>query len=90
MRLIDSHVSGSVFYDPEHTLLEIVRTEIVGNVTAGNDAVRVVITDSSIKGRVGCRRTVRSRLGYHQYDVEGNVNASSRVALSLSMASRSR
>ena len=52
MRLVDSHVSGTVFFEPEASLLEIVGTEIVGDVTAWNDFVRVVIAGSSIKGNV--------------------------------------
>ena len=52
VRLVDSHISGRVFFDPEDSLLEIVGSEIVGNVAACNDGVRVVITGSSIKGDV--------------------------------------
>ncbi len=52
MRLVDSYISGTVFFEPEASLLEIVGSEIVGDVTAWNDWVRVVIAGSSIKGNV--------------------------------------
>ena len=52
LRMIDSRVFGTVFFNPEFSPLEIVGSEIVGTVTAGNDAVRVTITNSSIKGGV--------------------------------------
>jgi hypothetical protein len=71
LRLHDSRVFGRVFYNHEGHLLEIIGTEIVGNVTAGNDFVNVVITDSSIKGSVGARG-----LAITNTNVEGKVNAS--------------
>ncbi len=52
LRLIDSRVFGRVFFDHE-SALDIIGTEIIGDVTAHNDFVRVVIRDSSIKGNVG-------------------------------------
>jgi hypothetical protein len=53
VRLIDSRISGNIDYGPESTLLDIVRTEVVGNVSAANDSIRVRITGSYIKGVVG-------------------------------------
>ncbi len=50
VRVVDSHLFGAVRFDRESSLLEIVRSAIVGNVYAQNDYVEVVITDSSIKG----------------------------------------
>jgi hypothetical protein len=52
MRLIDAHVFGTIAFNGTGSRLEIVRSGIVGNVTAANERVRVVITDSSIQGDV--------------------------------------
>ena len=87
VRLIDSRISGNIRYGTERTLLDIVRTEVIGNVSAGNDAVRVRITGSYIKGRVG----VGGERSGHDLDitdttVEGVVSASVRGALLPSTA----
>lgn len=52
LRLIDSYISGNVLFNYESSLLEIIGSEIVGSVWATNDAVRVVMTDATIKGGV--------------------------------------
>jgi hypothetical protein len=74
LRLLDSRVFGRVFFDHEGHLLEITRTELVGDVIAVNDFVGVVITGSSIKGNVGAagRGTVDE---ISNTTVEGNVDA---------------
>ncbi len=51
MRLIDSRIFGRIFYDYE-SALDIIGTEIIGNVTAHNDFMDIVIRDSSIKRNV--------------------------------------
>jgi hypothetical protein len=80
MRLVDSHLSGNVFFNQEHSLLEIVGTEIVGNVTAKEDRVRVVITDASIKGDVDIHAHLSNTQGSEQIqiintNVEGYLEA---------------
>ena len=76
VRLIDSRISGNIRYGTERTLLDILRTEVLGNISAGNDEVRVRITDSYIKGVVG----VGGELSGHNLvitdtTIEGVVNA---------------
>jgi hypothetical protein len=51
MRLIDSRISGNIFFDPENGF-QIIGTEVIGNVQATNDFMHLTITDSSIKGGV--------------------------------------
>jgi hypothetical protein len=51
MRLIDSRISGDIFFNAESPF-EIIRTAVIGNVEATNDFVRAVVSDSSIKGNV--------------------------------------
>jgi hypothetical protein len=55
MRLVDSHLSGSVLILTEGVTLEIARSVVLGDVGAENEGVRFVITDSTIKGRVSNR-----------------------------------
>jgi hypothetical protein len=77
VRIVDSHVSGNVSFDPEHSLLEILRSGIVGNVTAKNDAAGVVIADSSIKGNVdiGNSMTFSAGVSITNTSVEGRLLA---------------
>jgi hypothetical protein len=79
LRLIDSRVFGRIFFDHEGSPLEIIGTEIVGNVSAVNDFVRVIITGSSIKGHVGASSNPGgpSSVAITNTNVEGNVGASS-------------
>ena len=58
MRLIDSHVFGTVAFNGIGSLLEIAGSGIVGDVTAGNTGLRVAITGSSIKGNVDVSRAL--------------------------------
>ncbi len=75
LRLVDSQVSGAVSFDRESSLLEIVRSGIVGNVTAHNDWVRVAISDSSITGIVNTYTSGNGAASVLITDtnVEGNV-----------------
>jgi hypothetical protein len=56
IRLFDSHIFGNVNFaynqppNLDDSVLEVVQSEIVGEVRAANQQGRVVITDSSIKG----------------------------------------
>ena len=77
MRLVDSHVFGTIRFNLESGRLEIVGSEIVGIVSANNDGGHVVITDSSIKGSVGVGHAFSSPFPAHlemtNTNVEGNV-----------------
>ena len=77
MRLVDSHVSGTVFFEPEASLLEIVGSEIIGDVTAWNDWVRVVIAGSGIKGNVNPDAVLSGAdtILITDTNVEGNLSA---------------
>ena len=77
MRLVDSYISGTVFFNPEYSLLEIVGSEIVGDVAAWNDGVRVVITGSSIKGNVNpdAPLTGADSILITDTNMEGNLSA---------------
>ena len=76
-RLLDSQVSGTVFFNPENSLLEIVRSGIVGNVTAFNDSTGVVIEGSSIRGDVtiGQPITFSADVSITNTNVEGKLAA---------------
>jgi hypothetical protein len=50
IRIVDSRLVGEVLFEPENSLLEVLETEIVGNVRPGNDQTDVVFKRSSIKG----------------------------------------
>jgi hypothetical protein len=65
-------VSGRVFTTKESATIEIVGSEIVGNVTATNDAARITITDSSIKGSVGAKYN----LSITNTSVDGGIGVS--------------
>ena len=58
MRVVDSHVFGTVAFNGIGSLLEIAGSKIVGDVTAGNTGLRVAITGSSIKGNVDVSRAL--------------------------------
>jgi hypothetical protein len=75
VRVVDSRVFGHIFYNPESSLLEIVRSQIVGNVGASNDNVRVRITDSHIKGSVGVSGLAAHVLDIIDTIIEGSVHA---------------
>jgi hypothetical protein len=84
IRLIDSNLFGRVFFDQENSLFEIVRTDIVGDVTAKNDHVRVVFTDSSIKGDVDINAHYSNTKGSDEIkitntNVDGDVEAGGTV-----------
>ena len=77
MRLIDSRVFGTLSFNGIGSRLEIVRSSIVGNVTATNERVRVIITDSSIQGDVNAnaRLTGLDDILITNTNVEGNFAA---------------
>jgi hypothetical protein len=73
VRLVDSRISGRIFFNYERSLLEIIRTQLIGNVSASNDQARVVITDSSIKGNVGVRSVGGHSLSITNSSVDGSI-----------------
>jgi hypothetical protein len=77
VRFIDSEVLGAIVFNPEASLLEISGGNVVGDVTAINDHVSVVITGTSIKGNVNANAAFSGAdfVAITETHVEGNVAA---------------
>jgi hypothetical protein len=80
IRLFDSHLFGDINFvyndtpQGEESLLEVIQTEIVGDVRASNRRGRVVITGSSIKGDFsdyGNRVTAQNQVLFSDTYLEG-------------------
>jgi hypothetical protein len=71
----DSHVSGHVSIDKENSRFEVLRSAIIGNVTADNDQVRVQISGSHIKGGVDMVGLAGHGLDITDTTVEGFIYA---------------
>jgi hypothetical protein len=83
IRLFDSHLFGDINFvyndtpQMEESLLEVIQTEIVGDVRASNRRGRVVITGSSIKGNFsdyGNRVITQNQVLFSDTYLEGDVH----------------
>jgi hypothetical protein len=81
----DSHLSGTVLFTEQNSLLEVVGTHISGDIIANNSRACVVIADSSIQGDVDVHRALSSGSGPEHVEmtntnVLGEIEANGGIA----------